>query len=513
VVRNYFRSVEDTRMKRAAEHQLTKADIDTGEDASYSAEAVEGSDVSSGAVPPTSSSGTAPVMASSGFGAYANINPFAAATASGGGLFSSNVDKSHPTSNSISSLPVESAGVGSFGFGAYAKINPFVANTTVSSFTTAPSLSAGVGSGSSLMFGSKANSSTLNTASTLDNGNDETSNKPISKISDPSRKLVIEATTSEPSASILPADAPSFSSYTTKAPFAVTIPSPLDLSPKTQNPFSNPSPKHNPFVSIVESKDNLWSSASRSSSETTTSNGESDKNRSNFPFPPSKAEENAKITVEEQSKTSEKTDAAKDSLTVHNNNASALEAEVGDDEYTDEPGRVFGVPTIGGNDNDVSKRNGDDDNTVGDDEYTEEQVYGKVYPMPDNVTVVTGEENEVCVIQVRAKLFRLSIPNEKMIASKKEHIDDHLAMSKPVIPKTTVNVLDSKSSGQNLDEGIVQEDKREPSLSNKKKSTGEWIEVGIGPVRILKQRDLLKAPKDLDVAPKVAFGWVCVFLH
>jgi hypothetical protein len=528
VVRNYFKSVEDTRMKRAAEHQLTKADIDTDREGSFSAEAVVGSDVSSGAFPSTSSSGTAPVMTSFGFGAYANINPFAAATASGGGLFSSTVDKSHPTSNSISSLPVEAAGVGSFGFGAYAKINPFVANTTVSSFTTAPSLSAGVGSGSSLMFGSNTNSSTLNAASTFDNSNDEISNKPISKISDPCRKLVIEATTSEPSANILPADAPAFSSYTTKAPFAVTIPSPLDLSPKTQNPFSNPSPKHNPFVSIVESKDNLWSSASRSSSETTTSNGESaDKNRSNFPFPPSKSEENAKITVEEQSKILEESksgiagpDAAKDSLIVPNNSGSALETEVGayaprilsskenDDEYIDEPKRVFGAPIVGGKENDVSKSNGDDDNPVGDDEYTEEQVYGKVYPMPDNVTVVTGEENEVCVIQVRAKLFRLSIPNEKMIASKKEHIDDHLAISKPVIPKTTVNILDSKSSGQNIDgkeilgnEEIVQEVKKEPSLSNKKKSAGEWIEVGIGPVRILKQREVLKAP---DVAPKVA---------
>jgi hypothetical protein len=187
-----------------------------------------------------------------------------------------------------------------------------------------------------------------------------------------------------------------------------------------------------------------------------------------------------------------------------------------DDEYTEGSKRVFGAPIVGGNGDEVSKCKGDDDNPVGDDEYTEEQVYGKVYPMPDNFTVVTGEENEVCVIQVRAKLFRLSIPDEKMIASKKEHIDDHLTISipVPVIPRSNVTILDSKSSSQNLDdikngkgilgnEEIMEEAKKEVlplDLSIKKKSAGEWIEVGIGPVRILKQRELLKSSlKDLDL--------------
>lgn len=535
-------------MKRAAEHQLTKADIDTDREAVNLGEAIqEDNALLDAACQGHNAPGTTPAVTSFGFGAYANINPFATAAASGGGLFSSSiVDKSLPTTNSAPGLPAEGAGVGAFGFGAYAKINPFGANTTVSSFTRAPLLSGGVGSGSSLMFGSKTNLSSLNGVSTFDNGSVETSNEPISKISGPSRKLVIEATSETSS---LPADESSFSSYTTKAPPAVTIPSPLTSSPKTQNPFSNPSPKHNPFVSIVESKDNLWSSASRSSSETTTSTGESkDRNQGNFPFPPSKSEENthhpsfvtsSKITVEEPRKTLDESKSVflrphteKGAVNVPNNNGStgfngsASEIGIGasasrilsskeiDDEYTEGSKRVFGVPIVGGNEDEGSQSKCDDDNPVGDDECTEEQVYGKVYPMPDNFTVVTGEENEVCVIQVRAKLFRLSIPDEKMIASKKEHIDDHLTISIPVIPRSNVNILDSKLSSQNLDDsknekGILgNKETMEEAEKNvlpldlpiKKKSAGEWIEVGIGPVRILKQRELLKSsPKEFDL--------------
>ena len=57
----------------------------------------------------------------------------------------------------------------------------------------------------------------------------------------------------------------------------LTVPSPRQ-SPKV-NPFSSPSPAHNPFVSLVESKDELWKKINGS-------NGESS-NRSNsgkFPF-------------------------------------------------------------------------------------------------------------------------------------------------------------------------------------------------------------------------------------
>ena len=57
----------------------------------------------------------------------------------------------------------------------------------------------------------------------------------------------------------------------------LTVPSPRQ-SPKV-NPFSSPSPAHNPFVSLVESKDELWKKINGS-------NGESS-NKSNsgkFPF-------------------------------------------------------------------------------------------------------------------------------------------------------------------------------------------------------------------------------------
>ena len=152
-----------------------------------------------------------------------------------------------------------------------------------------------------------------------------------------------------------------------------------------------------------------------------------------------------------------------------------------------------------------SNTNGDDEesNLLVNDEYAEDQVYGKVYPMPDNVTVITGEEDEDCVIQIRAKLFRLSVPNDSSVGcvEPSQNIpssgsidcllhDSALASDKNEKEKSegekNVQIIEVNPCAISTEN--IEKDFKE-NLERKKKVLGEWIEVGIGPVRILQQRD------------------------
>ena len=153
--------------------------------------------------------------------------------------------------------------------------------------------------------------------------------------------------------------------------------------------------------------------------------------------------------------------------------------------------------------------NGDDDDTG----YAEDQVYGKIYPMPDNVTVVTGEENEDCLIQIRAKLFRLSVPsdNDKLspisssgssgnllselipvenIRTKTQNNGDNDEGTITKVPETDDDTSHPENSESDKNKDKEKETTQKIEKNEKKtKAIGEWIEVGIGPVRILKQRE------------------------
>lgn len=384
--------------------------------------------------PGTSAEPTSVVV--SGFGAYTNTNPFAAVSTSAPHFSSS----SATLNGSIPSFGFGSSGVTS----GPSKLTAFSAplsismanpeeQTATSNATTAPSSAFGV---------------------------------PLNPANDGPKR--------PSSFSSLPSDGSSFSSYTTKAPFAVVIPSPHTLSPKGQNPFSNPSPKHNPFVTIVESKDNLWSAASRSSSGTRPGSEESGilPGLSSFPFPSSTG---LSIAANDRSSTSSATLDAPESK------------------------NVFGAPKIDKKD---SKEGDEDDSDPVDGEHAEEQVYGKVYPMPDNVSVVTGEENEECVIQVRAKLFRLSVPSDSVKASDVVEEVRSNSSSGSAIPSDEGAKIEEKSDEvsatavKNSSEDNNSKDGETSLPETKSKSIGEWVEVGIGPVRILKQKESAHFQKD-----------------
>ena len=415
-----------------------------------------------------------------GFGAYSKINPFTAVTATG---FNSMNEGSNPKGTSA-----EPTSAAVTGFGAYSNTNPFAAvSTTVPHFSSSSATLSG--SIPSFGFGScgvTSAPSKLNTSSaplSISFGNTEehattsiATAKPTSDFGIPPNP-VSDGPTRPSSFSSLPSDGSSFSSYTTKAPFAVVIPSPHTLSPKAQNPFSNPSPKHNPFVTIVESKDNLWSAASRSSSGTRPGSEESGSSSglSSFPFPSSTG---SLISAHDKTSTS--------SVSID-----ATESK-----------NIFGAQK---NDKRDSKE-GDEDDTdpAVDGEHTEEQVYGKVYPMPDNVTVVTGEENEECVIQVRAKLFRLCVPVPADSAKAIDGVHEvrSIPSSGSVLPSDEAGKIDVKDEEisaavtKSTNEGNNVQDGETSQPETKNRSIGEWVEVGIGPVRILKQKESACFQKD-----------------
>ena len=398
---------------------------------------------------------------------YSKTNPFAAISAGGVNAFPISTENVTEPSSKGSSRP----NTVSSGFGAYTNSNPFAAVTTTSSNLlsnqTNSSVSYLISESSGTVFGvPKVTPSSAPLSITLNGSEDASSIIRISSTSGKGEDVASTEETKPSSFDSVPPVGSSFSSYTTKAPFAVVIPSPHTLSPKGQNPFSNPSPKHNPFVTIVESKDNLWSAASRSSSGTRPGTNESSgfPGSSSFPFPSSTGT------------------AASSAITTDRNSTISATLEIAENKG------VFGTQN---KDREVDE----DDAPIGDDEHSEEQVYGKVYPMPDNVTVVTGEENEECVIQVRAKLFRLSVPNDVI---KSESTQDLQAVSSSSTSgpssETEVSTTEELAGAENGEA----EKTNNAQVEKLTKSIGEWIEVGIGPVRILKQRQTANKPDESD---------------
>lgn len=91
-------------------------------------------------------------------------------------------------------------------------------------------------------------------------------------------------------------------------------------------------------------------------------------------------------------------------------------------------------------------------------EHTMHTAYGKTYAMVGG-PVLTGEENENCLLQVRAKLFKLSV----------------------TVPALVDSDEDDERNGGAAEEKDNDKDKGKEHL--------EWAEVGVGPLRVLKAKD------------------------
>lgn len=206
-----------------------------------------------------------------------------------------------------------------------------------------------------------------------------------------------------------------FGKLNTEMPPPLVVPSPRE-SPKVANPFSSPSPVHNPFMSIVESKDELWQTMAKD-----------------------------RLSADEARKSCFFND--RDFKSAPLSSSGRLNSFGG----SAVGGGAFGSRSSAANNDD----DGEEDEEGGDNEAelqrAESPTFTK-YAMPENVPVVTGEEHEECLLQVRAKLFRLDAGGS------------------------------SSSKDKSTNAG-------EAGPSSAAAGSAEWVEVGIGPVRLLKSRD------------------------
>ncbi len=187
---------------------------------------------------------------------------------------------------------------------------------------------------------------------------------------------------------------------------------------------STPSPVHNPFMTIVESKDELWKTMAKD-----------------------------KLSADEAAKSFFNDDkyllSRSSSSGRGGNGLVSSEKQQSRDEDND--------------DGDAAEEEGDDEPRA------ESPTFVK-YSMPENVTVVTGEEQDECLLQVRAKLFRLGTSHSSSSSSGSRASS---AESKPV---------GNEAASASVFADIVQESS---SSASSGAGAAEWVEVGIGPVKLL----------------------------
>lgn len=230
-----------------------------------------------------------------------------------------------------------------------------------------------------------------------------------------------------------------------------TMPPPLQLpSPKSPkvNPFSSPSPAHNPFMTIAENKEDLWKTMARDKLSVDEANksffGESKTVKSVFQLHASTSTETNKLVTS-------------NSIGSNNNDNDNV-------------------------DNDEEEGGADDAND--DSNALDTQNFVK-YTLPE-VVVINGEEQDQCLLQVRAKLFRLHtaqpIVPSSTTTSSAEHNEDTTATNEdkekvikvvPKIPTSSVFSLELPKPAE---------------ADNTTSKSAEWVEVGIGPVKLLQSQ-------------------------
>lgn len=262
-------------------------------------------------------------------------------------------------------------------------------------------------------------------------------------------------------------------------PPPLVLPSPK--SPKA-NPFSSPSPANTQFVTIVENNDLLWKTMANdklSADETAKSNTFVDNKTTSFrsaffggsnshpsSAPSSFASVSAKASSAPTSIFGSTSSSSFATPAVTSSSAPAVQ--------------VFGAS---GQDED----GGDDDNDEQDEGEDGEpsspsagagQASMKIISLPENVKLVTGEEEDECLLQIRAKLYRLNTGAE---------------LARPAAPTTTAVVVSASDSSDTAAavtatswlDGVLQEKK---AKSGDKTKAAEWAEVGIGPLKILSSK-------------------------
>lgn len=160
---------------------------------------------------------------------------------------------------------------------------------------------------------------------------------------------------------------------------------------------------------------------------------------------------------------------------------------------------------IGGEDEDGGNEEEDGEGSPVEPVYT-------TYALPENVVVTTGEEAEDCLLQVRVKLFRLNVVKPKEgdeTGSSSQGLKSLLTL--PPVSSTKDSEVDGGVTGLlNEQQGSLDtvEEREDPkvvvksilgSQSVETRPAVEWVEVGIGPLKLLRPR-----PQPAEVTPSDA---------
>lgn len=231
-------------------------------------------------------------------------------------------------------------------------------------------------------------------------------------------------------------------------PPPLVVPSPK--SPKS-NPFSSPSPAHNPFMTIVDSKDDLW-----------------------------KTMANDKLSAEESARTiffgevkGKKSPLCRSSFlaaTMPSNNEVAA-ATAGNENNNEN------------NDKDEDEGNNSEDEVDTNDSGAQSSM--KVINMPENLKIVTGEEDDECLLQFRAKLYRLTSRTNTLNVSSESNSANF------VTAPATILTEESKHCDEKVEvkdkENILTEVSavQNGAIVTSADAAAEWVEVGIGPLKVL----------------------------
>lgn len=252
---------------------------------------------------------------------------------------------------------------------------------------------------------------------------------------------------------------------------SVAMPPPLTLpSPKSPkaNPFSSPSPAHNPFMTIVENNDDLWRSMA-----------------------------NDKLTADDLAKTNsfgEVKDKKSPSFrgvffggNGHSSFGSVAASSLASGATT---ASIFG--SSGPSQSTAAADDGDDD--AGDEENEGDDVEDspaanhasmKIISLPENVKLVTGEEDDECLFQVRAKMFRLNAGTSAS-GNGAAHDDTSVTVAAKEASEQESGVCEEKGALDASDVLSAMEKARAAKGNNKPTTVrAEWVEVGIGPLKIL----------------------------
>jgi len=293
----------------------------------------------------------------------------------------------------------------------------------------------------------------------------------------------------------------SFGSASASSRNAFSMPPPLTLpSPKSPkaNPFSSPSPAHNPFMTYVENNDDLW-----------------------------KTMANDKLTAEEVAKSSvfsegrsRKSPIPRSSFFGGGSGLSSFSSVTATALATGStPTSIFKSSSSSGPANATTSAADDEDEDGGDENAFDGDGYPsanhasmKIISLPENLKLVTGEEDDECMLQMRAKMFRLNAHIEAINNVSKNggnnsssgasncssnstdnnHNEAETTVTASTGSDTVTAAVDQAVLAANSVLDAVVKEKSQSSTKAKPASAtkaAEWVEVGIGPLKILNRRN------------------------